>query len=127
MWARTRYNEIMQVQEGRPYVVKQITSNEEYAQSTQSGRVMVEFYANWCPDCKRIEPYFEEWESKYAGDFSIVRANRDELPELGEKLEILGIPTFIAYENGQEVARLFSRDAKSKEQVEAFLDEAYKK
>ncbi|GMA62437.1 thioredoxin family protein [Alicyclobacillus fastidiosus] len=107
--------------------MKQIKSNEEYAASTERGRVMVEFYANWCPDCKRIEPYFDEWEEKYASDFSMVRANRDELPDLGEKLEILGIPTFIAYENGQEVARLFSRDAKSKEQVESFFDQAYEK
>lgn len=105
--------------------MKQITSNEEYKNSTQSGRVMVEFYANWCPDCKRIEPYFEEWEEKYGENFTIVRANRDELPELGEQLEVLGIPTFIAYEEGQEVTRLFSRDAKSKEQVENFLDDAF--
>lgn len=107
--------------------MKNIASNEEYAGVTESGRTVVEFYANWCPDCKRIEPYFETWEQKYGEDFSIVRANRDELPELGEKLEILGIPTFIAYENGEEVARLFSRDAKSKEQVEQFLDGAYQK
>lgn len=107
--------------------MKQITSNEAYRSETQSGRVMVEFYANWCPDCKRIEPYFGEWEAKYGDDFAIVRANRDELPELGEQLEVLGIPTFIAYDNGEEVARLFSRDAKSKEQVESFLDDAYQK
>jgi thiol-disulfide isomerase/thioredoxin len=108
------------------YMMKQVQSNEEYRETTKDGRVMVEFYANWCPDCKRIEPYFDEWEAKYEDGFSIVRANRDELPELGEELEILGIPTFIAYENGKEVARLYSRDAKSKEQVESFLDEAYR-
>lgn len=107
--------------------MKQIQSNQEYEETTKAGRVMVEFYANWCPDCKRIEPYFDEWQAKYDDDFSIARANRDELPELGEKLEILGIPTFIAYEDGKEVARLFSRDAKSKEQVETFLDGAYQK
>ncbi|WAH35942.1 thioredoxin family protein [Alicyclobacillus dauci] len=104
-----------------------IRSNDEYNQTTSKGRVMVEFYADWCPDCKRIEPYFGEWEEKYKDSFSMVRANRDELPDLGEKLEILGIPTFIAYDNGKEVARLFSRDAKSKEQVETFLDGAYQK
>lgn len=107
--------------------MKQIQSNQEYEQTTNQGRVMVEFYADWCPDCKRIEPHFDEWEAKYENDFTMVRANRDELPELGEKLEILGIPTFIAYEDGKEVARLFSRDAKSKEQVESFLDSAYQK
>jgi thiol-disulfide isomerase/thioredoxin len=107
--------------------MKELKTNEAYADATQAGRVMVEFYANWCPDCKRIEPYFDEWENKYQPDFTMVRANRDELPDLGEKLEVLGIPTFIAYEDGKEVARLFSRDAKSKEQVESFLNNAYQK
>lgn len=105
--------------------MKHLKSNDEYRDATKEGRVMVEFYAGWCPDCNRIEPYFGEWEERYSEQFSMARANRDELPDLGEELEILGIPTFIAYENGQEVARLFSRDAKSKEQVEAFLDKAY--
>jgi|SRR5579875_2353163 len=105
--------------------MEQITSNDRYREVTQNGRVMVEFYANWCPDCRRIEPYFDEWEAKYKDSFSMVRVNRDELPDLGEELQILGIPTFIAYDNGKEVKRLFSRDAKSKEQVEAFLDQAY--
>lgn len=55
----------------------------------------------------------------------MVRVNRDEVPDLAEELQILGIPTFLVYEEGREVKRLFSRDAKSKEQVENFLDQAY--
>lgn len=106
--------------------MKNISSNEEYNGVTSTGQTIVEFYANWCPDCKRIEPYFEEWEQQFESDFNLVRANRDELPDLGEKLGILGIPTFIAYRDGEEVGRLFSRDAKSKEQVEEFLQAAYK-
>ncbi|MBF8377728.1 thioredoxin family protein [Alicyclobacillus mali] len=105
--------------------MEEIRTSERYREAVQSGRVVVEFYATWCPDCRRIEPYLGGWEEKYREQFALVRVNRDEVPDLAEELQILGIPTFLVYDQGREVKRLFSRDAKSKEQVEQFLDQAY--
>jgi len=105
--------------------VEEIRTSDRYREAVKSGRVVVEFYATWCPDCRRIEPYLGEWEEKYREQFTMVRVNRDEVPDLAEELQILGIPTFLVYDQGREVKRLLSRDAKSKEQVERFLDQAY--
>lgn len=105
--------------------MQSIKNDTEFKEVTKQKKVMVEFYATWCPDCTRIDPYFEEWEAKYKNEFNLVRVNRDEIPDTAEALEVMGIPTFIAFENGQEVNRLYSRDAKSKAQVESFLDQAY--
>lgn len=106
--------------------MKEIQSNEEFGQVIQNGRVVVEFYANWCPDCHLIAPYFPEWEKLYSDQFTLVKADRDVLIDTAEKYSVLGIPSFIAFENGQEVARLVSRDTKTKGECEAFFDSAYK-
>lgn len=105
--------------------MRTIATDVDFQEATKQEKVMVEFYATWCPDCTRIDPYFHEWEEKYGSEFTLLRVNRDEIPDTAEKLEVMGIPTFIAFENGQEVNRLYSRDAKSKAQVETFLDQAY--
>jgi thioredoxin-like negative regulator of GroEL len=106
-------------------MIQEVQNVAEFQECVKQGRVMVEFYANWCPDCHRIEPYLPEWEEKYQSQFTLVRVNRDNVPELAEQFNVLGIPTFLAFENGTERNRLLSRDAKSKAQVEQFLDHAY--
>lgn len=105
--------------------MESLKTEAEFYDVTSRDKVVVEFFADWCSDCKRVEPHLDEWKEKYAGSFSIVRVNSDELPDVAEKLDVMGIPSFIAFENGQEVNRLYSRDAKSKGQVETFLDQAY--
>lgn len=106
--------------------MQELQTEEQFHALTKSqGRVIIEFYADWCPDCRRIEPHFPAWEEKYKDIFTMARANRDDMPDIAEKLEILGIPTFLVFDNGKEVNRLYSGDAKSKGQVESFLDSAY--
>lgn len=36
-------------------------------------------------------------------------------------MNILGIPSFVAYQDGQEIGRLVSKDRKTKEEVVSFL------
>lgn len=103
----------------------EIKSDEEFAEAIQKDRVVVEFYATWCPDCHLIAPYFANWEAQYADKFTLFKADRDILVETAEKYDVLGIPSFIAFEGGKEVARLVSRDTKTKAECEAFFNSAY--
>ncbi len=105
--------------------MKEIQSNEDFQEWIGKGRVVVEFYTTWCPDCTFVEPYLPEWEEKFHNQFTMIRADRDALPDIAEQLTVLGIPTFIAFDGGKEVARLVSRDTKSKAAVESFLASAY--
>jgi len=41
---------------------------------------------------------------------------------LGRDLDIFGIPSFIAYENGIEIGRFVSKLRKTKNEIESFLD-----
>lgn len=104
----------------------EITSVEQWDEAIASGRVIIEVYANWCPDCKRIEPTLPEWEKTYASTFRLLRCNRDEVPDIAERYDVMGIPSFLVFEEGELRGRLLSRDAKSVKQVADFLAKQYK-
>ena len=61
-----------------------------------------------------------EIEEKFS-DFTFVSVDRDQFIDLCSQLEVFGIPSFIAFENGEETGRFVSKDRKSKEEIEAFL------
>jgi thiol-disulfide isomerase/thioredoxin len=82
------------------------------------------FKADWCGDCRFIEPFMPDLEQKYADKVTFVEVDRDEQPELGERLGILGIPSFIAFSRGQELIRFVSKLRKTREEIEQFTDRA---
>ncbi|MDP9729731.1 thioredoxin family protein [Alicyclobacillus tolerans] len=103
----------------------ELTTLTQFEEAIASGHVIVEVYANWCPDCRRIEGDMPKWAEEFASQFQLYRINRDEVPEVAERYEVLGIPTFLVFENGELKNRLLSRDAKSAQQVHQFLVAAY--
>lgn len=67
--------------------------------------VLLEFYADWCGPCKVVGPMVEELAREVKGQALVIRINVDEDHKLAREHNISGIPTFIAYKNGQETAR----------------------
>ncbi|GGD75282.1 thioredoxin family protein [Paenibacillus nasutitermitis] len=82
------------------------------------------FKATWCKDCHFIEPFMPDIEQKYAGRIRFVEVDRDDLPELCGELNILGIPSFIAFQDSRELVRFVNKLRKSREEIEQFLDRA---
>lgn len=80
------------------------------------------FKATWCKDCHFIEPFMPEIEEAYADRLQFIHIDRDEMPDLCSELNILGIPSFIAFKNGQELIRFVSKLRKTREEIEQFLD-----
>ena len=68
--------------------------------------VMVDFWAPWCGPCRMIAPIVEDLAVKYAGRAVIAKVNTDENPEVPAQLGIMGIPTLILYQDGEEVDRV---------------------
>lgn len=93
-------------------------------QVVQDGLTIAIFKAVWCKDCHFIEPFIAEVEAAYSDRLVMIEIDRDELPDLCSELNILGIPSFIAFRNGQELIRFVSKLRKTREEIEQFLDRA---
>ena len=72
-----------------------------------STKILVLFYADWCPYCANFKPTFEEINSNNIQKKAAL-VNDDENP-LWDRFNIQAVPTMIAFQNGNILAR---RDAK---------------
>ena len=81
--------------------------------------VLVDFYATWCGPCKMMAPVIEEIANEQAGSASVYKIDIDENPTIAQQYGVMSIPTFIAFKNGQPVAKTLG--AQPKENVLALL------
>lgn len=102
-------------------MMRELKSTEEFRALKEQGPAVVLFTAGWCPDCRVIEPVLPEIEAAYP-QYEFVEADRDQFIDLCGELGVYGIPSFVAFENGQETGRFVSKDRKTREEIEAFLN-----
>ncbi len=102
--------------------MKNLQSLEEFQQLKNNGTHVFLFTADWCGDCRFLDPFLPEIEEKYKDKFTFVSVDRDKFIELCQELDIFGIPSFVAFQDGKELGRFVSKDRKTKEEVENFLD-----
>lgn len=74
--------------------------------------VLVDFYANWCPPCKRLAPMLEELAPQYSNRVNIVKVDVDKSPQLAKKFNITSIPTLIGFKNGNQTFTIVGLPAK---------------
>lgn len=87
--------------------------------------VIVKFSANWCPDCKRMDMFIGDIVEEYNA-YKWFEINNDELPDVAQEYEVMGIPSILVFQNGQKIAHLHSADAKTPEEVQGFLASTFK-
>ena len=84
--------------------------------------VVVDFWAPWCGPCRMIDPIMKKLGETYTGRVDVWKVNADEQPELLQKLRIYGIPTLVAFNQGQEVSR--RTGAASQDRLAALFESA---
>ncbi|USK34124.1 thioredoxin family protein [Bacillus sp. F19] len=103
--------------------MKQITSKKQFQELiTQDQEVLIKFFADWCPDCTRMNMFIDEIIGAYS-KYDWYEINKDEFPELAETYQVMGIPSILIFKNGEKLGHLHSANAKSPEQVTEFLQE----
>ena len=66
------------------------------------GKVLVDFWAEWCGPCMMLGPIIEEF-SEEVDDVKFCKVNCDEARDVALQFGIMTIPNLIVFENGEQV------------------------
>ncbi len=67
--------------------------------------VLVDFYSDRCPPCRKLAPTISKLEADYQGKADVFKVNVDEARELARRYEIINIPTAMLFDKGEVVKR----------------------
>lgn len=98
----------------------EINSLEEFDQ-VRIGKTLFMFTADWCPDCMFVKPFIGEIVDNNP-EFKFYVINRDNMIDLCKDLDILGIPSFVGFNDKEESGRFVSKLRKTKKEIQAFID-----
>lgn len=82
-----------------------IESEEQFAELTGEGLVLVDYYADWCGPCKMLEPTVEELAAEVDG-LTVLKVDVDAFQGLAADAGVRGIPALQFYADGEEAERL---------------------
>ncbi len=77
------------------------------------GKVLVDFWAEWCGPCRMIGPVLDEMATDYPG-VTFVKLNVDEAPDVAQRFNVMNIPTVLAFEGGEVRQRIVGAMPKPK-------------
>lgn len=101
----------------------EIITSEKFNEIRNDGKLVVDFFADWCGPCKMLSPVLEEVSKDYK-DITFVKVNVDDNEELAGEFGIMSIPCVFMLENGEVKNKFLGYIGK--EAVEAEIDKAFK-
>lgn len=87
--------------------------------------VLVDFWGPSCGPCMALMPSIEAMAEKYDGKVKFCKVNTAENRRVAISFKVMGLPTFLFFKGGEEVARVGGADATA-EAIEAKVEELLK-
>ena len=91
-----------------------------FTELISSGKVVVDFNADWCGPCRMLAPMLEEIANKRQ-DVKFVSVNIDYEEDLASEYSVISIPCLVLFQDGKEVKR--SIGLKPQDELEEFIGE----
>lgn len=83
----------------------QMTVEQYWASIPKDKTVLVDFGAEWCPPCIKMQPVIDEVEKAKDLEFILIKIDAGIHTDVMKSLNIEPIPLFIIYKNGKETWR----------------------
>ena len=93
-------------------VLKLEEKNFEEEVLKAEGKVLIDFYADWCGPCKMMSPIIDEISEEMKENLKVGKINVDENQELAIKYNVMSIPTIMIFENGNLIKTFVGVTAK---------------
>ena len=85
-----------------PVEATERTFEQEVLES--DGKVIVDFWAEWCGPCHAVAPVLDKIVEERDGEVKLVKVNIDEQQDLAQRYGVASIPFMVLFENGEPQA-----------------------
>ncbi len=85
----------------------------------ENNLVLLDYFAEWCGPCKKMDPFIQKLKKEYDGKVKILKIDTDKNKTLAINNLVSELPTVVFYKNGKEFWR------STGEQDEVFLRELF--
>lgn len=77
-----------------------------------TGLVLVDFWATWCGPCRMLAPVLEDLDKEFGDRLTVVKVNFDDYGELGNRYQVMSLPTMLLFKDGQQVETIIGYQSK---------------
>lgn len=95
--------------EGKPLeaadVKAQLSVDKYKAYTNSADVVLIDFGAEWCPPCKKMEPVLAQLQKDMPNQFSLIKVDGGIDTDVMKTMNVEALPVFIIYKKGKEVWR----------------------